>query len=191
MKLLLPALAAVLIATPAHASAMPPVDLAGGQVALTVGFPGVGVDAALGRLVLGASAMGLLVPPYGLGYGFVGRATWRLSGLPEREPCFGLALLGGNAGLGTLPGAAAGSTWEGWFCQPGLVVSWPVARGVTLRAMGGPLLFTGVVGRSAAVAGGTGVVPFVPNLELAFRLAPGQELTIGGLPNLIGWRGRF
>lgn len=179
------------LALPAQASVLPPVDLAGGQTALTAGLPDAGVDVALGRLVLGTSAMVLPVSPNGLGYGFVARATWRLSGLPGREPCFGLALLGGNAGFGTLPGLSGGPTWEGWFCQPGLAVAWPITPGVTLRAMGGPLFFTGVVGRTTAVAGGTGLLPFVPNAELGIRLAEGQELTIGGLPGLIGWRGRL
>jgi hypothetical protein len=188
-RILLAASLVLAAAAPAVASGLPPLDLAGGQVAVTVGLADVGFDAAVGRLTLGASAAALLLPPLDLGYGFVGRACWRLSGLPGREPCFGLAVVGGSGSLGSLLGG--GTRAEVWFVQPGLAVAWPLGHGFTLRGMFGPLLFTGVAGRGATLDGGTGLLPLLPNMELAIPIGVTQELTIGGLPGLLGWRGRF
>lgn len=187
------------IALPAEA-AVPPMDLARGEIAVSVGLPAAGCDLSLGRLVIGGAATGFAVPTLVYGYGFAAHVGWRLSGLPRREPCFGFVLVGGAGslagGLGTLPGGAAAASGslgsgEAWFAQPALAVALPLGPAVTLRAAGGPAFF---VAHAAGAGGGSdsrGVLPFVPNVELAVRLTEGHELLVGGLPNVLGWRGTF
>ncbi len=182
-------------AAPAEAS-VPPMDLTCGEIAVSVGMPAASVDLSLGRLVIGGAATAFAVPGIAVpgvpasslvaGYGFAGHLGWRLSGLPGREACFGLALLGGAGSL-----SAYRMSGEAWFAQPALAVAVPLGAGVTLRAAGGPVFFVSNAVSAGASSENRGILPFVPNLELAFQLAPGHDLVVGGLPNIVGWRGTF
>jgi hypothetical protein len=69
------------------------------------------------------------------------------------------------------------------WMQPALNVSVPFHR-VTARATVGPIF-------GADLEDGTsGIFMVWPNLELAYSLGSGQELTLGG-NSLLGWRGTF
>lgn len=170
---------------PAHA-AVPPMDLTRGELAVAVGVPALGADLSLGRLVVGGAATGFAVPGMVYGYGFEGHLGWRLSGLPRREPALGLVLLGGAGST-----AFGATSNEAWFVQPALAIALPLGAGATLRAAGGPVFFQAVKVNAGARDEGRGLLPFVPNVELAVRLSEGHELLLGGLPNLLGWRGTF
>ena len=177
---------AVWPAGPARAAGLPPMDLARGELAVELGLPAAGADLSLGRLVIGGAAFG--VPALvAYGYGFVAHAGWRLSGLPRRETCVGLALVGGAASTGF-----SGGSTEDWFVQPAIALAVPLGERATLRVAGGPVFLSSVraLGGSPRTAF-TWIVPFVPSAELAFRLSEGNELIIGGLPNVVGWRGTF
>lgn len=182
------ALAAALLAALARpaAAAVPPMDLTRGELAVAVGVPAAGVDLSLGRLVVGAAATGFAVPALVYGYGFEGHVGWRLSGLPRREVAVGLVLLGGAGST-----AWRASSNEAWFVQPALALAMPLGAGATLRAAGGPIFFQAVRVDAGVRDEGRGLLPFVPNVELGVRLAEGQELLLGGLPNVVGWRGTF
>ena len=178
--------ALLLVATPAAAAGVPPMDLARGELAVQAGVPAIGADLSLGRLVIGGAATGFAVPTLAYGYGVVGSLGWRLSGLPRREVCAGLALLGG-----TLSVSGAAGFGEAWFVQPALALAVPLGDAATLRLAGGPAFFLLTSRNAPASAQSRGFLPFVPNVELAFRLAEGSELTLGGLPSIVGWRGTF
>lgn len=174
------------MALPAAASGVPPMDLTRGELAVQAGVPSVGADLSLGRLVLGGAATAYVLPTLASGYGVVGHASWRLSGLPRREACWGLALLGG-----TLTWAGRGATSEYWYAQPALAVAVPLGGSVTLRAAGGPICYLAATTNAGSRGVAQAFLPFLPNAELAFRLTEGHELVLGGLPNVLGWRGTF
>lgn len=186
-KLVIAGALVLLGAARAEASIVTPIDLAGGDVALTLGPTTLGVDVSLGRLILGASTIATALPGVVSAYGALGRVGWRLSGLPGRELTLGVALTG-------LVGSASGyfGLTEGYLVQPALVGALPLGRAAVLRASLGPVLFSGVYAAPGSTrGGGTGVWPVVPGLELAFQLGGSKELTLGGLPELISWRSRF
>lgn len=186
MRSLAPAAALMAAVASPAAAAVPPMDLTRGELAVTAGVPALGADLSLGRLVVGGAATGFAVPGMVYGYGFEGHLGWRLSGLPRREPALGLVLLGGAAST------AFGTTSnEAWFVQPALAIALPLGAAATLRAAGGPVFFQAVRVDAGARDESRGLLPFVPNVELGVRLAEGHELLLGGLPNLVGWRGTF
>lgn len=176
MKPWLPALALLFVPVAADASTLPRVDFQAHQVMIAIGFPDASVDVALSdRLSLGASAVALgvdnLFPAV--------RATYRLAEGP------GGFAFGATLSAGLIPNFMRGSMTPLMYqsyVQPAANVTLPLGGSespVRLRATLGPIFNDGVLS----------LMP-LPNLELGIKLAPQQELTLGG-NSLIGWRGLF
>jgi hypothetical protein len=102
----------------------------------------------------------------------------------------------------SVPGARPYSPdrlYEGPWGQVALTASWPVlgpGSPFVLRGMVGPALGNAVFAGPMATA--LGAVPrenrlslaLIPNAELAFRLHPRHEITLGGF-GYLGYRGTF
>lgn len=170
----------VVLAGPAEASMVPPVDLEAGRGALTVGLATVAYDHALSdRLSLGLAATGVHLI-FLAGYGAAARGTYRLGSLPG-DGMYGLTLSGGYMAISSI-----GPAQSGVFVQPALNFAWPFAYG-NLRATIGPMLLFGRVSPTIGPVQTFDFQPLVPNMELAFRISDRDEVTLGGY-GLLGWR---
>ncbi|MNX72827.1 hypothetical protein D3C86_1041970 [compost metagenome] len=173
-------------ALPAEASTLPRVDFRSEQTLLAIGLPGdLSLDRTFSdRLSLGVTTFiaGSAGPTGPMAIGV--RGTYRL-GEAAKGLTYGLTVSGGvypphffNPSSPDL----ISKTPEYWV-QPALVASLPLSDVLVLRGTVGPLLFT--------MSHHAGIPAWLwPNLELAARIAPGQELTLGG-NSLVGWRGPF
>lgn len=181
--------AALATAAPAAASTLPPLDYRAGQTVVAIGFPDLNVDHALSdRLAAGLTVLyippiiewspartqpdGTVIPasrPFWLAAG--PRVTYRLAGEAD-----GTAL-----GVSTTAGIL-GPQWN-WWVQPSLVGSLSLWGVVRLRGSLGPVITSSFL----ANPWGFGLWP---NAEMAIRVLPDHELTLGGNA-LVGWRGRF
>lgn len=174
---------------PAAAAALPPMDLEGVNGATQLAIPAVGFDRAFGRFVFGGTGFAFGIPGLASISGAAGHVGWRFIDARQR---------GYDAGLSVVSGYIhAGGSWstsnETWFLQPVLAVAVPLGTHVRFRVAGGPAFYVhqdspGVFGTASRTQS---FVPFVPNLELAIRVADDAELSIGGLPELVGWRRTF
>jgi hypothetical protein len=201
----------------AQASAMPRADFEAGRVTASasinglfyiVPFPIGSVDYALtDRLSLGAAASAWMA---------LGRATlkvWESSnglvvgvtaagGFNNEQMIFGTLGPILSFPATSVPGAriySPGRLYEGPWGQVALTASWPVLgprSPIALRGMVGPALGNAVFAGPMATA--LGAVPrenrlslaLLPNAELAFRLHPRHEITLGGF-GYLGYRGTF
>jgi hypothetical protein len=162
---------------PAFASTLPRVDFKQGQLAVAAGAFDANVDyAVLNNLSIGVSG----TFPWSLMLG-AGRLTYRIG---EVGPVsYGLSLSGGTIrpGLVNLQRPEDGDM--GYWVQPALNLAVPLGSlPLTLRATVGPVW----VNQTLTKLNGD----IIPNAELAWRLNPSNELTLGGNA-LIGWRGTF
>ncbi len=160
-------------ASAAGASTLPPLDFRANQVMLGLGALDANVDVALSdRFSVGLSAQ-----PFSP---VTGRATVRVGEVGGLS--YGLSLAGGLTPnvWGSVSGPTTYSTWV----QPALVVGYRFGGpegALSLRGTVGPMFLNGST-----------AMPFLawPNAEVAYRFAPGHELTLGG-NGLVGWRGTF
>ncbi|MDB5098964.1 MAG: hypothetical protein JWM80_3385 [Cyanobacteria bacterium RYN_339] len=176
-------------ATPAEASTLPALDGGPGRFSVTAGILDAGVDVGIGqRLSLGATAF---VPPVGIVglVGLAGRATFWLT-----DP-LAWVVVGATVSVGDTYTSGATSQSQYTWAQPAVNVALAPGRtGWALRGTFGPVAsWTSNTVRTGTAPGTTAtfeLLPFVPNLEVAYRFTPNHELTLGG-NGLIGWRGRF
>lgn len=197
MKLLTVATTAIattaMIAAPAAGSTIPKADFKQGQTMLALGIVDANIDYALTENIsIGASGIFLNGYPqltwglYTFGVGAI-RATARLVEIPNR------ASLGVTLSAGQISGhpfirssksemPLVLSPTRGWL-QPALNASIPIDR-LTIRATVGPIF------GAELEQGTTGLFVVWPNLEVAYQLFAGQELTLGG-NSILGWRGIF
>lgn len=182
-----------MMTAPAAGSTLPKVDFKQGQTMLALGVVDANIDYALTETIsIGASGIFLNGYPqltwglYTFGVGAI-RATARFVETPNR------ASLGVTVSAGQISGhpfirssksemPLVLSPTRGWF-QPALNASIPIDR-FTIRATLGPVFGADLE------QGTTGIFVVWPNLEVAYRLLPGQELTLGG-NSILGWRGIF
>jgi hypothetical protein len=186
-------MAIVIVAAPAMGSTIPKVDFKRGQTMLALGAVDANLDYALTENIsIGASGIFMHGYPqlswglYTFGVGAI-RATARLVEIPGR------ASLGFTFSAGQISGhpfirssdsntPLVLSPTRGWL-QPALNASIPLDR-FTLRATIGPVFGADIE------QGTTGIFAVWPNLEVAYQLQEGQELTLGG-NSIVGWRGEF
>ena len=186
----------LLMATPCEASTLPPVDFEASRVILSAGtlwherIVDASLDVALSeRVSLGLSLIGnpLARPdkPATLHVGAI-RSTYRLHGAPDAFS-YGLTLSAGT--YLDKPG--------GWFMNPRTSEHFPWAQLAFNLAL--PLgdwgVFRGTLGPVFVGEAATRSLfaPWlwaVPNAELALRVWPPHELTLGG-NSLVGWRASF
>lgn len=177
-RLIVATLTAVLCLAPAvQASTLPKVDFNAGQHTVALGVLDANYDYAVSDHVsLGLSSAGLLVP-------LAARTTVKV--LQTDLVTAGVTLSGGIT-----PNMWGPAPWYtlsqpvSYWAQPALnvTVGAPDAA-VKLRMTVGPLFVNGGLASSP-------VMWFWPNAEVAFRLSPAHELTIGGNA-LVGWRGVY
>lgn len=199
----LAALAMALTPSPALAS-LPPVDAPPGQTSVSLGGSPLllcGLDGGLDAPLWGPWRVGVS------GYTLQGLDSLALRSFAVRTTyqagAVGPLRWGGtlSLGYGTMSGLANHGLvgahvyavgWDGWWAQPALNVA-VVGRGMALRATLGPLLTLvaqteGEDGRHAETFPGD-LRRWVPNVEVAFVLGPG-ELVVGG-GALLGYRALF
>lgn len=182
-----------MMAAPAAGSTIPKLDFQKGQTMLALGVVDANIDYALTENIsIGASGIFLNGYPqltwglYTFGVGAI-RATARLAETPNR------ASLGVTISAGQVSGHPFNRTSKsemlivlsptsGWL-QPALNASIPIDR-FTIRATVGPIF------GAELEQGTTGIFMVWPNLEVAYQLLAGQELTLGG-NSILGWRGVF
>jgi hypothetical protein len=186
---------ALLAPLPARASTIPDAGLRAHELAVTAGILDASVDwAVLDRLQIGAGGYGSLV-----GAGTYGRLTYRLL---EDTP---LGDVGFHVAGGSFSGILA-KVEPGLFVFAGPVLARPVGDRVVIRASLGLIATNShavtyapgsmpLSGNVLARSWGLGLddyvsLPFIPNLEVAFRLGGHHELTLGGNA-IVGWRARF
>jgi hypothetical protein len=115
-------------------------------------------------------------------------AAWRVVDGGRAWPSWGFGLTG-YAAMGL-----SGNGMDATGVNPAVIMALPLGERLVLRASGGPVLFSGNSGWSyesglgRVMRGASGFLPFAPNVELVWRVGDGQELTLGGYPNLVGWR---
>ncbi len=172
---------------PADALDVPPIDTSRWGIAYELGATSVGGLLSVGPLRLGGSAYMAALP--GLG---------ALSGLSASLACRMSPRDTGNLawGMGLTSYAVSGLTSDlaGSALYPTLIGTLPLGEDFVLRVAGGPLFFTGQtdwmpLGTGQRVMrGAIGFLPFVPNIQVVWRMADGSEITFGGVPSLVGWR---
>lgn len=170
------------LAMPVQASTLPKVDFAAGQHIVAAGLLDANYDYAFtDYLSAGVSSTGLLLLPI---VPIAARATLSLVKTGWL-----------TAGITVSAGTAA-NTWgpKPWYELPAPVSYWAQpALNLTLGAVDAPVKGRITVGPLLWMNGYVGPTPifwFWPNAEVAFRLSPAHELTIGGNA-LVGWRGVF
>lgn len=177
-------------AAPAMALDIPPIDNPRWGLAYDLGATTVGGQLALGPLRLGCSGYMGALPGLDKFAGFTTTVAWRCSPHEWGGLAWGLGVTNYViTGLSTSPTAL-----EGYGVYPALVGTLPLGDEVVLRASAGPLVFSGQtdwerLGDGRRVRrGATGFVPVFPNVQLAWKLEEGSELTLGGYPSLVGYR---
>jgi hypothetical protein len=169
-----------MLQVPLQASTLPIVDIGPNtSMILSAGLLDFNLDVPItDSQTIGISAFGA-----GLLYSAALRSTYRLGKL-ENGLTYGWTI---GAGLGLGIGVGGGGFFGPWI-QPALAVTLPLLGAESpakLRASMGPLLMPSLYSASS---------PFPwqsliwPNLELAFKVTPSNELTLGGNA-IIGWRG--
>lgn len=177
--LLTTALVLGLTAAPAAASTLQRVDFAPHQSSFAIGLMDVNFDTAVGdRLSLGAS-LGWAI----LGVNAAVRSTWRTGGDSD---AFATGW-GFNLGYSTL--SAYGTGHAVWLQPAWLMSSRLGSSNLFFRASLGPALWFQI----STDETGTNITPVfevLPNVELAYRISPNGELTLGG-NSLLGFRAIF
>lgn len=182
------ALAAGYVA-PAQAVDVPPIDTTKSGLAYDLGATSMGGLMALGPLRLTSAVYMAMLPGLGNVGGVSAAMAWRVSPRASGGLAWGWGLTGyAVGGLSTRLGEL-----EGYAIYPALIGTLPLGDDVVLRMSGGPLLFTGrsdwMPGEGRArMVGASGFVPFLPNVQVVWRMKDDNELTLGGYPSLVGWR---
>lgn len=167
-------------ALPAAASTLPPLPQKAGQSTVSLGVPDANYDYAFtDSLSVGVSA--LYFPPGFASPGLVAapRLSYRFFGSDD-DFALGATLSAGyfeNVGYGTQ--TPSRMLWV----QPAINASIALGPVVRVRCTLGPALLENTDFTN-------GMVLPLPNVEVAFKLHPQHELTLGG-NSLVGWRGRF
>lgn len=178
------------LATPAAALDIPPIDNPRWGFAYDVGATTVGGQLALGPLRMGFSGYVGALPGLDKFAGVTTSAAWRISPHEWGGLAWGVGVTNYLiAGMSLSPTAL-----EGYGLYPALVGTVPLGGDAVLRASAGPLLFSGQTdwtdladGRRVR-RGAFGVVPLMPNLQVAWKFDDGSEITLGGYPSLVGYR---